>query len=169
MVGALVVRAFAARAATGVLVKLGCFTVALAFEEVLQPAAARVAADSDHDAHTFLATSEARAFEWLHCVMAPQPAAAGAAANFYPITLSCLARSAAQAFEYVSWVPSVQAATPSEAALFEESSCKHFLEHTFDCCWIFSGIVLLGLWKVSQLIDDRHGEDTKVRRIGRFS
>ena len=121
----------------GVLVRLGCFAVALALEEigcqeVLQTAAAAgAAADSDHDARVFLATSEARAFEGLHCVVALQAAAAGAAANFYLIALPCLATSAAQALEYGSWVHSLQAAAASAAALFEGSSCKHFLEHTF--------------------------------------
>ena len=136
----------------GVLVRLGCFAVALALEEigcqeVLQTAAAAgAAADSDHDARVFLATSEARAFEGLHCVVALQ-----AAANFYLIALPCLVTSAAQALEYVSWVHSLQAAASSAAALFEGSSCKHFLEHTFDSCWKKSGIILLVLWKCSEV------------------
>ena len=68
------------------------------FNVVLQEAAARAAVDSDHDAHTFLAASEARAFEGLHCVVASQAAAAGTAANLYLIALSCPATSVAQAF-----------------------------------------------------------------------
>ena len=86
-------------------------------------------------------------FEGLHCVVALQAAAAGAAANFYLIALSCLATSAAQVFEYVSWVLSLQAA----AASAEGNACKHFLGHTFDSCWIFSGIILLVLWKCSEV------------------
>ena len=47
----------------GMLEKLGCFAVALAFEEfgcqeVLQAAASGAAADSNHDAHTFLVTAQ---------------------------------------------------------------------------------------------------------------
>ena len=141
---------------SGVLVKLGCFAVALALkefecQEVLQAAAAEAAADSDHDAHTFLVTSEARVFEGLHCVVALQVAAARVAANFYLIALSCLDTSAAQAFEFVSWVLSLQGAAAPAAALFEGSSCKHFLEHMFESCWIFSGIVLLVLWRCHEV------------------
>ena len=153
----------------GVPVKLGCFAEALAFEEiggqeVLQAAAARAAAYFDHDAHTFLATSEARTFEGLHFVMTLHAAAARVAAYFQLVALSCLATSAAQAFEFVFWVHSGQAAAASAAAFFEGYTCKYFLGHMFESCWIFAGILLLG-----ELIDYRHGEDTKKRRIERFS
>ena len=106
-------------------------------------ALARAAADSDHDAHTFLATSEARAFEGLHCVMAPQAAAARAAAYFQLVTLSCLVTSVAQAFGVLSW----HGAAASAAVLFEESSCEHI---TFDSCLIFSGVILLVLWNFTE-------------------
>ena len=139
----------------GVLVKLGCFAEALAFEEiggqvVLQAVAARAAANSDHDAHTFLATSEARAFEGLHCVMAQQAAAARAAAYFPLVALSCLATSEAQAFEFLFWVHRWLAAAAPAAAFFEGYSCKYFLGHMFESCWIFAGILLLGLWKFTE-------------------
>ena len=106
----------------GFLEKPVCYAVALVLEEiggqeVLQAAAARAAVDSDHDAHTFLATSEARAFGWLHCVMAPQAAAARAAAYFQLVALSCLVTSVAQAFEYVSRLLSWHAAAASAAGV----------------------------------------------------
>ena len=72
-----------------------------------QAAGARAAAYFEHDAHTLLVTSEARALEGLHCVMAPQAAAAKAAAYFPLVALSCLATSVAQAFQFVFWVCTV--------------------------------------------------------------
>ena len=83
--------------------------------------------------------------------MAPQAAAARAAAYFQLVALFCSATSVAQAFEYVSRVLSWQAAAASAAALLVGSSCKHFLGHTFDSCWIFSGIILLVLWELTEV------------------
>ena len=102
----------------GVLVKLGCFAEALAFEEIgviLQAAAAR------------------------------------AATYFLLVALSCLATSVAQAFEFGFWVHSWQAAAAPAAAFFEGYPCKYFLGHMFESCWIFAGILLLGLWKFTEV------------------
>ena len=132
-------------------------------EVTQQAAAARAAAYIGHDAHAFLVTSEARALEGLHCVMALQAAAARAAAYFQLVALSCLATSVAEAFEYVSKVRGWQAAAAPAAAFFEGYTSTYFLVHMFESCWIFAGILLLG-----ELIDCRHGEDTKKGELKGF-
>ena len=116
-----------------------------------QAADARAAAYFDHDAHTLLVTSEARALEGLHFVMTLQAAAARAAAYLPNVTLFCLATSAAEAFENVSKMCGWQAAVAPAAAFLEWDSCTFFLEHMFESCWIFAGMLLLGLWKFTGL------------------
>ena len=119
----------------------------LHWEVTQQAADARAAAYFDHDAHTLLVTSEARALEGLHFVVTLHAAAARAAASLQNVTLFCLATSAAEAFENVPEVCGWQAAVAPAAAFFEWDSCKLFLEHMFESCWIFAGMLLLGLWK----------------------
>ena len=150
--------------------RLVCYAVALALEEiggqeVLQPAAARAAADSDHDAHTFLATSEAPAFEGLHCVMAPQAAAARVAAYFSARSL-CLVRPHRQhkRLSLSLWVLSLA----SRSHFLQLHYLRGVLANIFWCtCSSLAGSSLEII--LSQLIDDWHWEDTKVRRIERLS
>ena len=107
----------------GVLAKLGCFAEA-AFEENvgqvnLQAAAAGVAATSDHDAHTFLATSAGRAHEGLHCEVTQQAAAARAAAYIDHGAHAFLVTSEARALEGLHCVMALQAAAARAAAYFQ--------------------------------------------------
>ena len=52
---------------------------------------------------------------------------------------------------FVFWMHRWQAAAAPAAAFFEGYSCKYFLGHMFESCWIFAGILLLGLWKFTSV------------------
>ena len=168
------------------LVKLVCSAEA-AFEVLddqvsLQAAAvARAAANSDHDAHTFLVTSAAQAFEGLHCVVTQQAAGARAAAFFVQGAHAVLVTSAARALEGLHVDSILQAAAASAAAYLLgvalssqvtsaagafDPVCKVYgwqaavaaaaafflLVHMFEYCWIFAGMPLFGLWEITGLL-----------------
>ena len=175
----------------GFLGKPVCYAVALALEEignqeVLQAVAARAAANSDHDAHTFLATSVAQAFEGLHCVVTQQAAGARAAAFFVHGAHAVLVTSAARALEGLHVDTILQAAAASAAAYLLgvalsslvtsaagafDHVCKVFrwqaavasaaafflLVHMFESCWIFAGMLLFGLWEITGLYSSTIG------------